>query len=353
MITISKVLQDDFIKLSQKYDFSELCGKSIFVTGATGLLGRQILQFLLYLNETKGFKTKLFGLVRSKEKAEKLFGSAYSKITFIIGDVINLPEIQFPIDYIIHGASVTSSISFVEKAVETIDIAVNGTKNLLELARSKNVSAFLYLSSMEAFGITDKKDVRETDLGYIDILNSRSSYSESKRMCECLCSSFVSEYNVPAKIIRLTQTLGTGIDYNDSRVAAQFARAVIEKHDIILKTKGVTKRPMLYTRDAIGAILTVLLKGKIGDVYTAANPNTYTTIKKTAKMIAKRIAENKIRVIYKIEGIPAEYATNLKLNLNLNVDKLCSLGWKPEVGLEESYRRMIESLKETIKIKTI
>lgn len=342
---ISKILQEDFHEIEHKYNFAQLKNKSIFVTGATGLLGSQILQFLSYLNEYKNYNIKLYGLVRSMEKAERIFGQNNKMISLLIGDVLDLPTIDFPIDYVIHGASITSSKDFISKAVETIDIAVNGTLNMLRFANEKKVKSFVYLSSMEAFGVTDGKgEVREEDLGYIDITSPRSSYMESKRMCENLCVCFAVEYGLDVKSVRLAQTLGAGIDYNDTRVAAYFARSVIEGTDIVLKTEGKTKRPILYSADAITAILTVLLKGEKGNVYTAANPSTFLTIRETAEMIVEKIAENKIRLNFDIKEVPTEYAPNL--NLNLNVDKLSSLGWKPEFGLEESYRRMIIDMKQ-------
>jgi dTDP-glucose 4,6-dehydratase len=98
----------------------------------------------------------------------------------------------------------------------------------LEFARERKVKGFVYLSSMEVFGVTDTRliEVNETDYGYIDILNPRSSYSESKRLCECLCASYASEFALPVKIARLTQVLGAGIDYNSEWVSAYFARCV-------------------------------------------------------------------------------------------------------------------------------
>ena len=344
-MTKNKILLEDFSLIAKNYDFSVLKNSSVFITGSTGLLGSQLALFLDYLNQICSYDIKILALIRSKEKAERVFGDAFGRVNCIYGDVLNLLEVSEPIDYVIHGASITSSKAFVEKCVETIDIAVNGTMNLLQFAKEKNVKSFVYLSSMEAFGITDGKgEVREKDLGYIDVLNPRSSYMESKRMCENLCACFASEYNVPVKMIRLTQTLGAGIDYNDTRVAAYFARCVLEKTDIVLKTKGVTKRPILYTSDAISAILTVLLKGENAQVYTAANPETFVTIRDTAEMIAEKIAHNEIKLSFDIKEVPAEYAPNL--NLNLNVDKLCSLGWKPVVDLQTSYERLIEGMRE-------
>ena len=345
-MTQNKILLEDFAEVAKNYDFSTLKNSSVFITGSTGLLGSQLVLFLDYLNQTQEYGIKINALVRSKEKVERVFGEAFERVNCIYGDVLNLPEISKSIDYVIHGASITSSKSFVEKCVETIDIAVNGTMNLLRFAKEKKVKSFVYLSSMEVFGITDGKgEVREKDLGYIDVLNPRSSYMESKRMCENLCACFASEYNVPVKMIRLTQTLGAGIDYNDTRVAAYFARCVLEKTDIMLKTKGETKRPILYTSDAISAILTVLLKGENAQVYTAANPETFVTIRDTAEMIVEKIAHNEIKLSFDIKEVPAEYAPNLNLNLNLNVDKLCSFGWKPVVGLQESYERLIEGMR--------
>ena len=342
---MNNILKEDFTRILSEYDFSELKDKSIFITGATGLIGSQLLRFLHYLNQNYGYKMELYALVRDKEKVVKFFGNELmdNSIHFVYGDVLSLPQIDAGIDYIIHGASITASNQFIEKAVETIDIAVNGTLNLLRFAKEKKVTSFVYLSSMEAFGVTDGKGVvREEDLGYIDISNPRSSYMESKRMCENLCVCFAHEYGLNTKCIRLTQTLGAGIDYNDTRVAAYFARSVLEGSDIVLKTEGKSKRPILYSADAITAILTVLLKGKFGNIYTAANPQTFATIRETAEMVAGKIAEGKIKVVFDID-VPAEYAPNL--NLNLNVDKLCSLGWKPVVGLEDSYRRMIAGMR--------
>lgn len=341
------IFEEDFTSLEKSFDFSLLRDSSIFVTGATGLLGSQILLFLDFLNRTENYSMKLMGLIRNEDKAKKVFGTSFHNITFVIGDVLKLPDIPQHIDYIIHGASVTSSLDFVGKPIETIDIAVNGTLNLLRFAKTKSIKSMVYLSSMEVFGTTppDQTSVSEADYGYIDILSTRSSYSESKRLCECLCHSYAKEYSLPIKIARLTQTLGAGIDYNDTRVAAYFARAVIENHDIVLKTYGATKRPVIYASDAVSAILTVLLKGTDGQAYTAANEATFKTIRETAEMIVSKIAENKIKLVFDVKDVPQEYAPNLNLNLNLNTSFLRSLGWSAKVDLEEAYRRMINGMK--------
>ena len=337
------ILQEDLEYLAEHFDLSDFYNSSVLVTGATGLIGSQFVKLCLCLNRTKNAKIKIYTFIRNNNKAKKIFNSVYNKINFIIGDIKSAPQIDDPVDYIIHGASETASRTFIEKPVETINTAYIGTRTMLEFAHAKRVKGFVYLSSMEVFGITNSQEVKESDYGYIDILNSRSSYSESKRLCECLCACYAKEYNVPVKIARLVQVLGAGVDYNDTRVPAQFARSVIENKNIVLKTEGKTRRPSIYTRDAIAGICTVLLKGSAGEAYSVANADTTLTIRETAEMIADKIAKNIIKVVLDID-IPAEYAPNLNLNLNLNL--VTSLGWKAEIGLEEAYRRMIESMRE-------
>jgi dTDP-glucose 4,6-dehydratase len=343
------ILQEDIEYLVGYFDFSSLYNSAVLVSGATGLIGSQLVKLLSCLNRIKGANITIYALIRDTHKAQSIFQKLYGheKIRFIVQeDIRQKPAFNDHIDYILHGASITSSQTFIEKPVETIDTAYMGTHTMLDLAKEKQIKGFVYLSSMEVFGITDDRlpDVKENDYGYIDILNPRSSYSESKRLCECLCACYTQEYGLPVKIARLTQVVGPGINYHDTRVAVQFARSVIEGRDIVLKTEGKTLRPIIYTRDAIAGIFTVLLKGSNGQSYTIANKMTAINIRETAEMIIKKIANNKIKVVVDI-NVPAEYVPNLNLNLNLNTTKLESLGWRAEVGIEEAYRRMVESMR--------
>ena len=204
---------------------TDLEGKTILVTGATGLVGQNIVNALLYFGMKTSVAPKVLALVRNKEKAQKLFEQQKKdcgdKLEFLIGDVVNLPDITEEIDYIIHGASQTASAAFVRNPVETIETAVVGTKNLLELARTKQVASFVYLSSMEAYGSpTEEKLLSENAGACFDSMAVRSCYPESKRMCESLCAAYAAEYGVPAKVVRLAQTFGLGVSGEDQSYPA-------------------------------------------------------------------------------------------------------------------------------------
>lgn len=329
--------------------WSDLDGKTIFVTGATGLIGQNIVNALLYYGLWVENPPKVIALVRNIEKAELLFAEQLKDcgncLKFFVSDITASFELEEKIDYIIHGASQTASSAFIEKPVETIDIAISGTKNMLEFAKRHKVESFVYLSSMEVYGYPEKGEkVIESKIGALSPLIVRNSYPLSKQICESLCCAYVSEYAVPTKIARLTQTFGPGVDYNDKRVFAEFARCVIEKRDIVLKTKGETERSYLYTMDAVSAILTVMLKGENGQAYSVANEDTYCSIAEMANMVANL---GDINVKFDLQDVTAQgYANTLYMDLDTSLLK--SLGWKSTVNLEKMFKHLIESIKRSL-----
>ena len=110
----------------------------------------------------------------------------------------------------------------------------------MDLAVDKKIEGMVYVSSMEVYGIPDEKKeyITEKDLGYIELENVRSSYSEGKRICECLCNAYAAEFGLPVKSARLAQTFGAGVLQEDNRVYAQFARSAMKKENLVLRTDG-------------------------------------------------------------------------------------------------------------------
>ena len=337
----------DYIAKSQMISWSMLDEKSILITGATGLIGSQIVFALDRYNQLYDGKIKIYALARNAEKAKKMFGNQSSYVQIVVGDVTEPINIAEKVDYIIHGASMTSSKEFVDYPVETILTGMTGTDNVLRFAKEKEVKSMVYLSSLEVYGVTDpnKKSVKEDEYGYIDQMIPRSSYSEGKRMAECLCISYGHEYGVPVKIARLSQTFGPGVAYSDNRVFAQFARCVIEKSDIVLKTKGETFRNYCYIRDAITGILCVLLKGSCNETYNIANKTTGISICDMAYLVADEIAEKNINVVFDVAEDLSKFGYGPTIKIALDTQKIEQLGWKAEVGIRDAFERMIGSMR--------
>ena len=348
---MDRILKEDigYLANSNMIDWKELTGKSVFITGGTGLIGSQLALTLAEYDKLHNAGIKIYVLARNQEKAEKIIKDYKEYVCVVFGNVRNKIVVDENIDYIIHGASITGSKEFVDFPVETIYTGIDGTKNVLEFAKEKKIKGMVYLSSLEVYGITDpdKKSIQEHEYGYIEQMLPRSSYSEGKRMAECLCVAYGHEYGIPVKVARLAQTFGPGVSYADNRVFAQFARCAIEENDIVLKTKGETYRNYCYVRDAITGIFCVLIHGKINEAYNIANKKTGISICDMAHMVSEKIAKNKIKVVFDLGDDLAKMGYGPTIKIALDTSKLENLGWKAEIELEEAFERMIESMKET------
>lgn len=326
----NSIFEEDIKNIINDFDMSVFDGKTILVTGATGLIGKLCVKSLL----NSGYNTQVIALVRDEEKAKNIFGES-KRLTYLVQDINQRINTTRRVDYIIHAASTTSSKDFVEKPVETIYTAINGSRNVLEFAKNKRLEGMVYLSSLEIYGVNEKENIKERDYGYIDILNPRSSYSESKKMVETMCISYGTEYGVPVKIARLAQTFGAGVSISDNRVFAQFAKAIINKENIILHTKGETKRNYCYTTDAVRGIFTILTKGENNNAYNIANENSYCSISEMAHLLENEYT----KVEYKIDEVNRGYNPTVKIALN--TEKLNALGWEAKVNLKEMFDRLI------------
>lgn len=347
MERMQKILEEDIFTIIHNLEipWNEFKNRTVLVTGATGLIGKTLIQSLDRADHELELNMTVLAQVRNKEKFMELLPETVPEDRIVLQDIQQPIQYEGEVDYIIHCANITNSKLMVECPVETIQTTVIGTNNILQFALEKKVKGLVYLSSMEMYGITQEDPVREEHLGYLDLMNVRSSYPEGKRMAECMCVAFCKEYNVPVTIARLAQTFGAGISKNENRVFAQFARAIIEKKDIVLHTKGEKEQSFCYLSDAVSGILMLLLKGERGEAYNIVNPDTFISIKGMAELLVKVFPESGSKVVF---DIPEDniYGYAVSSSLNLCADKLRGLGWEPKYGLIEMFQRLIAFITE-------
>ncbi|TAH69981.1 MAG: NAD(P)-dependent oxidoreductase [Anaerolineaceae bacterium] len=331
-------------------DKNGIFNSTVLITGATGFIGGLLTNELISMNTLHNAGIKLVFPVRNLQKARDKYPSREDRnkcITFIEESLEEIHPNRFdmPIDYIIHCASVTKSSIMISNPVEVLDGIVIGTKNILDLARHKRVKSMVYLSSMEVYGVIENGEclVTEDMLGDLGIFSARSCYPLGKRIAEHYCYIYHKEHELPVKIARLAQIFGYGIDPNDSRVFAQFARSVCRNEDIILHTEGLSEGNYCESQDAVNALLKILIDGQDGEAYNVVNEENTMRIRDMAKLVADKIALGKINVIYDIpKDISYGYAADT--NIRLSSEKLRKLGWKPTKNLEDMYRDLIIGL---------
>lgn len=318
----------------------ELRGSTFLITGATGLIGSTLLRCLSALDED----IRIYAPVRNVGKAHAMFGDGYGNVSFTGCDLLHFDYGSLgDVDYIVHCAAPTASKFFVASPVETIDTIFNGTKAVLDYARTHKVKSVVCLSSLEVYGtiLDDSKPVTEDVQGYLDPLSVRSSYPMAKRAAENMCAAYAGEYGVHVRTARLTQTTGAGIARDDNRIIAQFARLAARGDDIVLHTTGESARPYCYTTDSVSAILYILLRGSDGGAYNVANENTYIS----ARGMADYLKQNFNPLIHVRVELGDNYGYAPPTKLRLSSARLRSLGWKPRYGLMEIFSNLIDYLR--------
>ena len=322
--------------------------KVVFVSGATGMLGQNVVALLLAMNDSLDAQIKVVAHGRNKEKMECVFSEYIGRpdVSFYVSDVTEIDYSEH-VDFIIHTASVTGgSKQHLDFPVRTISTALGGARKVLELAK-RNDAAVIFLSSLEVYGFTGSREsnVAETDGGYIDCTNVRSSYSESKRMCECMFASYAKQYGLRTYIARLTATFGAGVSSSDKRVFAQFAHSIIENKDIVLKSTGESVRDYCDAEDAAMALLYIMAKGNVGEAYNVANLETEISIKDMARRFTELYPNSGSALRFDLSEDATKLGYNAVMRIVIDSKKLYSLGWKPVFGMDDMIRHLVTSMK--------
>jgi len=322
-----------------------------FVTGATGMIGGEVVRRIVQSEEYRIGQCQVIAVVRDKCRALQIFSDVdCSSLRVVEGDICcenAYNQITEGIDYIIHCAASTQSAYMISNPIETADGIVLGTRYILEFARRKKVKIMVYLSSMEVYGVVPDigRPRREEELGDISLDNVRNCYPMAKRMAEHYCHIYAKEYGVPVKIARLAQTFGTGVKLQDNRVYMQFARAVVEKRDIILKTDGMSMGNYCATEDVVDAIFILLDKGESGEIYNVVNEQNTMRIRNMAQLVAEEIADNRIKVVMQPTSTEKTgYASHTELRMSS--EKLRKLGWSATKSLIDMYRDVIREISK-------
>ena len=320
-------------------DWQSFANKRFLITGGTGLVGQLLCRTLLALDAN----IKIILPSRNKSHVTDIYGDN-PNISAIEADLDQINIEDDSVDYIIHCAAPTRSKFFIDNPVETLNAIVVGTQNLLENAkRQPNLQRFIYLSSMEMYGVIDG-EADETQQGFINPLDVRSSYSLGKRTAELLCKSYSSEYSVPTVNVRLAMCFGPGIPLNDNRVCKYCCDQAVKSEPIVLKSSGKTRLNFCYTADAARGIFTLLQKGENGEAYNLCNNYEQFDIAKMAQTIASFGGSE---VIIENSAEKTGFAPdNTMILLN---NKIKTLGWAPQNTTEQALRKTYEYIKEATK----
>ena len=320
----------------------DLAGKTVIITGARGFLGRSFSQVFDFLNrnvlETPCQVIALDNLLTAGEAGARI--PDHAGVRFIKHNVIEPFDWSEPVHYVVHAASIASPFYYRAYPLETLDVAVHGTRHMLELA-TRNKARFTYFSSSEIYGDPDPKHVptQESYRGYVSCRGPRACYDESKRVSETLCYIFHERFGTAATTIRPFNVFGPGMQENDYRVLPNFASRIKGGLPLNVYGAGTQTRTFCYIADAMVGFLLTMLRGVPGEAYNIGNPNPEISMVDLVKRIEKALGR---KLEYNVIEYPDSYPTDEPLRRCPDIRKArLQLKYEPRVDLDEALRRYL------------
>lgn len=352
-----------------KLPWEMLQGRSVLITGATGLIGSFLVDVLMFRNKVHAAEIGVYGLGRSAEKAFRRFkayqvkelapgGAGWAKgdcdstetVYFLQHDIAApMPSLDIRFDAIIHAASNTHPKAYAGDPVGTITANVFGLYNLLDYARLSRATRFYMMSSVEIYGENrnGSNAYDEQSMGYLDCNTLRAGYPESKRLSESLLQAFIWEHGRDAVIGRFCRIFGPTMLEDDSKAVAQFIRNAVNGEDIVLKSDGTQCFSYCYVADAVSGLLLTLLKGRCGEAYNICGVDSAITLGDLAFHLAAKSRPDG-KVIFQLPEETEKRGFSTATRAVMDGTKLSSLGFEPLYTVRDGIERTVDILREEI-----
>lgn len=330
-------------------------GKTILITGATGLIGSHVVDALMRVDNVK-----VIAQSRNEQKLQKCF-EVYrncKNFRYVAMDISKgLPDIDEQIDFIFHAASPMERDIIANSPVDVILPNLVGTVNCLEyLVKQEKKSGFkgrvVLFSSVTVYGNNTLKDriITEKDTNVTEYLEAIGApYSQSKRMCEVIAQAYKRQYDVDFVIARLSTVYGN-TTIKPKTAFFEFLKKAIDREDIELNTIGLARRDNIYIDDAVRGLLAICAKGISGESYNVSSGGklgNFAAVDEIAEVITEQANNiycdcNKIKVIF---AGPSTNNVSRRPGLILDNTKLEDLGWELQTSLANGIKKTIESAK--------
>jgi CDP-glucose 4,6-dehydratase len=314
---------------------TQMAGRSVFVTGAYGMLGSWMVKALLERD------ARVTVLKRDEVTASALaLEDNEQRCNVVHGDLIDAAAMdraigEYEVDSVFHLAAQTIVGTANRSPVSTFESNIRGTWTLLEACRLHAVERVVVAASDKAYGPHDKLPYRE-DFA----LQPRYPYDVSKAATDLIARSYWHTYELPVAVTRFANIYGGG-DLNASRLIPEMVRAVLAGRAPVIRSDGSPERDFLYVEDAVSAYLAICdaldAGGARGEAFNAGGdaPHAVREIVALVCSVAGSDVEPDIRGAGTPAGeIDRQYVDSTKLRE--------LTGWAPQIDLQEGLRRTVE-----------
>lgn len=254
------IIRKDAANIANSCDLSEIEGKTLLLTGASGLFGTYILYTIEELCRRGRGPAKVYAIIHRQvpEHLQELM--THTWVRFIRGDLASdafcaeLPNA----DYIIHSSGYGQPGKFLQEPVSALRQNTMATFALIDKLNPDG--KFLYVSSGAVYAENPKNEYFEDDISFATLSHPRLCYIEGKRCGEAICELYRRE-GKDIKIVRPSFTYGPGVRKDDVRVLYDFIRKGMSG-DIHMRDHGQGVHIYEYVSDAVEEMWNVLLHGR-------------------------------------------------------------------------------------------
>lgn len=309
--------------------------KNILVTGCAGFIGSNFIKTF-----KKEFpKTKIVGIddfsTGRKDALDK-------SIIFYEGSITDQKFInnifkKHKPEYVFHFAALPRVSYSVEKPVETSEVNIMGTINLLDACRKNKTKRFIYSSSSSVYGGAKKLPTKESE----NFPDPKSPYAVQKYTGEPFCKIFSELYGLETVCLRYFNVFGPG-QYGDSpysTVVSAWLESLYfpKKKKAFIEGNGTQSRDFCYIDNVVSANILAMKSSKklYGETVNVAHGER-TTVNEVKKKIEKYTSKKII-----LEKRPNRIGDVKHTLADLSkIKKL--LGYTPKIKFDEGLKKTIE-----------
>lgn len=318
-------------------DWPKLAGKTIFMTGGTGFIGRWMLEALADADRRLGLGVKVRIVTRDPAAFETRaphFAND-SAFDFVASDVLSLEPDGKSYDYVIHAATDASAHLNEIDPRRMFDTIVTGTRRALDFALAAKADRFCFLSSGAVYGAQpwELEQVPEDYLGAPDVTHYRNAYAEGKRAAEMLCGIYGKQFGLDVASARIFALLGPLLSLDIHFAAGNFIRDAMAGRKVVVQSAGAAVRSYLYAADLTVWLWAIILRSKANSVYNVGSEEGI-SIARLAERVATLLGDGGFEVLGEPDACwnPGRYVPSTAKIRN-------ELGLEPSVGLDEAIRR--------------
>jgi UDP-glucuronate decarboxylase len=309
--------------------------KRILVTGGAGFLGSHLCERLL----ADGHEVVCLDNFFTGTHANVMHLRDNPHFELVRHDVQE--PLTMEVDQIFHLACPASPIHYQRNPVRTIRTAVEGTLNLLDVARECG-ARMLIASTSEVYGDPAEHPQTESYWGNVNPIGPRACYDEGKRCAEALATAYASQYGVQVRIARIFNTYGPRMHENDGRVVSNFVVQALTGQPLTVFGDGKQTRSFCYATDLIEGFVRLMASDHGCDPVNLGNPRESSMIE-LATMV-KEMTGSKAEIIH----APLPKDDPVRRNPNISRAQRLLSGWAPVVPLEKGLAATIAYFKGVV-----